>query len=303
MMTTDPRDAKKKGLGRGLSALLPTAAPPLARRVDSEKPTYFKAGIEQLYPSPEQPRRKFDDAQLAELAESIRVHGVIAPLVVRPRPASDGGGYFLIAGERRWRAAQRAGLHDVPVVVQEVDTQQAFERALVDNLQRTDLGPLEEAAAYQRLIDEFALTQEQVAERIGKDRSTVANSIRLLKLPPAVRQLVEDERLTMGHARALLGFERAAEMERAARTVVAKGLSVRATEALVKKAREPAEPAKRAESARAEKSANVRDLEERLTRALGGPVTISEDEPGKSGHIEIRYLSLDHLERVLDRLL
>ncbi|HEX4453339.1 MAG TPA: ParB/RepB/Spo0J family partition protein [Kofleriaceae bacterium] len=298
---TDPRDAKKKGLGRGLSALLPTApSPHSVRRLDSEKPTYFKAGIEQLYPSPEQPRRKFDEAQLAELAESIRVHGVIAPLVVRPRPASEGGGYFLIAGERRWRAAQRAGLHDVPVVVQEVDTQQAFERALVDNLQRTDLGPLEEAAAYQRLIDEFTLTQEQVAERIGKDRSTVANSIRLLKLPPAVRQLVEDERLTMGHARALLGFERAAEMERAARAVVAKGLSVRATEALVKKAREPAKPAA---AAKPEKSANVRDLEERLTRALGGPVTIREDEPGKSGHIEIRYLNLDHLERVLDRLL
>jgi ParB family chromosome partitioning protein len=299
-MMTDPRDAKKKGLGRGLSALLPTAAAPApVRRVD-DKPTYFKAGIEQLYPSPEQPRRKFDDAQLAELAESIRVHGVIAPLVVRPRPAADGGGFFLIAGERRWRAAQRAGLHDVPVVVQEVDTQQAFERALVDNLQRTDLGPLEEAAAYQRLVDEFSLTQEQVAARIGKDRSTVANSIRLLKLPPPVRQLVEDERLTMGHARALLGFERADEMERAARTVVAKNLSVRATEALVKKARTPS-PAKK--PAAPAKSPNVRDLEDRLTRALGGPVAITEDEPGKAGRIEIRYLSLDHLERLLDRLL
>jgi ParB family chromosome partitioning protein len=300
-MTTDPRDAKKKGLGRGLSALLPTASPPAAaRRIDADKPTYFKAGIEQLYPSPEQPRRKFDDAQLAELAESIRVHGVIAPLVVRPRPAAEGGGYYLIAGERRWRAAQRAGLHDVPVVVQEVDTQQAFERALVDNLQRTDLGPLEEAAAYQRLIDEFTLTQEQVAARIGKDRSTVANSLRLLKLPPAVRQLVEDERLTMGHARALLGLERADEMERAARAVVAKGLSVRATEALVKKARSPEPKPKTAAPA---KSANVRDLEERLTRALGGPVVIREDEPGKAGTIEIRYLDLDHLERLLDRLL
>jgi ParB family chromosome partitioning protein len=298
MMTTDPRDAKKRGLGRGLSALLPSAPPP-ARHVAAEKPTYFKAGIEQLYPSPEQPRRKFDEAQLAELAESIRVHGVIAPLVVRPRPASDGGGFFLIAGERRWRAAQRAGLHDVPVVVQEVDTQQAFERALVDNLQRTDLGPLEEAAAYQRLIDEFALTQEQVAERIGKDRSTVANSIRLLKLPAPVRQLVEDERLTMGHARALLGLEHADAIERAARTVVAKGLSVRATEALVKKTRTPAPDKKPAPA----KSPNVRDLEERLTRALGGPVTISEDEPGKAGRVEIRYLSLDHLERLLDRLL
>jgi len=300
-MMTDSRDVKKRGLGRGLSALLPTATPPAPiRTIAGEKPTYFLAGIEQLYPSPEQPRRKFADAQLEELADSIRVHGVIAPLVVRPRPAADGGGYFLIAGERRWRAAQRAGLHEVPVVVQQVDTQQAFERALVDNLQRTDLGPLEEAAAYQRLVDEFTLTQEQVAARIGKDRSTVANSIRLLKLPPAVRQLVEDERLTMGHARALLGFERADEMERAARTVVAKGLSVRATEALVKKARTPA-PAPRVPAPA--KSANVRDLEERLTRALGGPVAITEDEPGKAGRIEIRYLSLDHLERVLDRLL
>ena len=303
---TDARDPKKKGLGRGLSALLPTAPPPtasaaVARPTALEKPKYFSAGIEDLYPSPEQPRRKFDDAQLDELAESIRVHGVIAPLVVRPRPATDGGGYFLIAGERRWRAAQRAGLHAVPVVVQEVDTQQAFERALVDNLQRADLGPLEEAEAYQRLIDEFALTQDQVAQRIGKDRSTVANSLRLLKLPSAVRQLVEDSRLTMGHARALLGFDDAAEMERAARAVVGKGLSVRATEALVKQVREPKPDKPRA--AAPAKSANVRDLEERLTRALGGPVAITEDEPGKAGRIEIRYLSLDHLERVLDRLL
>ena len=154
------------------------------------------------------------------------------PLVVRPRPE---GGYYLIAGERRWRAAQRAGLHEVPVVVQEVDTQVAFERALVENVQRSDLGPLEEAAAFQRLVDEFGLTQDQVAERIGKDRSTVSNAIRLLKLPPVVRQMVEDERLSMGHARALLGLEEAAAIERAARTVVDKGLSVRATEALVKK--------------------------------------------------------------------
>jgi ParB family transcriptional regulator, chromosome partitioning protein len=301
----DPRDAKKKGLGRGLSALLPSAAPSRAPFVpsapDKARP-YFMAGIEDLYPSPEQPRRKFGESQLEELASSIRIHGVIAPLVVRPRPATEGGGYYLIAGERRWRASQRAGLHEVPVVVQEVDTQRAFERALVDNLQRADLGPLEEAAAYQRLVDEFSLTQDQVATRIGKDRSTVANSIRLLKLPASVRQLVEDERLTMGHARALLGFEHVDDMERAARAIVAKGLSVRATEALVKKARTPEKPARAPEAG---KSPNVRDLEERLTRALGGPVKISEDEPGKPGRgsIEIRYLSFDHLERLLDRLL
>lgn len=297
MATNDP---KKRGLGRGLGALLPTAAAPSAARTMPEgKRTYFLAGIEQLYPSPEQPRRKFDEAQLAELVESIRTHGVIAPLVVRPRPNAEG--YFLIAGERRWRAAQRAGLHEVPVVVQEVDTKGAFERALVDNLQRADLGPLEEAAAFQRLVDEFSMSHEQVAERIGKDRSTVANSIRLLKLPLPVRQLVEDQRLGMGHARALLGLDEPAAIEQAARIVVAKGLSVRATEELVKKQRSPAKAKPR--KAAVQKTASVRDLEERLTRTLGGPVTITEDEPGKAGRIEIRYLSLDHLERLLDRLL
>jgi ParB family chromosome partitioning protein len=259
--------------------------------------SYFAAGIEELYPSPEQPRRRFDEAKLGELADSMKVHGVIVPLVVRPRPE---GGYFLIAGERRWRAAQRAGLHDVPVVVQDVEQGTALERALVENLQRADLGPLEEAAAYQRLIEEFGLTQEAIAERIGKDRSTIANSIRLLKLPPPVRQLVEDERLSMGHARALLALDEAAAIERAARQVVDRQLSVRATEALVKKAKEPDD---RQPPAKPQKSASVRDLEERLTRALGGPVAITEDEPGKAGRIEIRYMNLDHLERLLDRLL
>jgi ParB family chromosome partitioning protein len=155
MMTSD---LKKRGLGRGLSALLPTAAAPSPIRMNmaDKSKTYFSAQIEDVYPGPEQPRTSFDDAELAELAESIKVHGVIVPLVVRPRPD---GGYFLIAGERRWRAAQRAGLHDVPVVVQEVDSQVAFERALVENLQRSDLGPIEEAVAFQRLVDEFGLTQ------------------------------------------------------------------------------------------------------------------------------------------------
>ena len=201
-------EAKKRGLGRGLSALLPGGPPagltrpapsaaPAAEPAPTRPRTYFAAGIEELHPGPEQPRRRFDDGKLGELAESIKAHGVIVPLVVRPRP---GGGYFLIAGERRWRAAQRAGLHAVPVVVQDVVQSVALERALVENLQRADLGPLEEAAAYHRLIEEFGLTQEAIAERIGKDRSTIANAIRLLKLPPAVRQLVEDDRLSMGHA-------------------------------------------------------------------------------------------------------
>ncbi len=323
-------EVKKRGLGRGLSALLPggpisplgqigpvgsggsgasgpgaTAAgrsthgsladtpPPAAAR----SKTYFAAGIEELYPSPEQPRRRFDETKLVELADSMKAHGVIVPLVVRPRPD---GGYYLIAGERRWRAAQRAGLHEVPVVVQDIAQGTAFERALVENLQRADLGPLEEAAAYQRLVDEFGLTQEAIAERIGKDRSTIANSIRLLRLPPPVRQLVEDERLSMGHARALLALDEPDAIERAARQVVDRQLSVRATEALVKHAKQPED---RRPPVKPQKSASVRDLEERLTRALGGPVAITEDEPGKAGRIEIRYMNLDHLERLLDRLL
>jgi ParB family transcriptional regulator, chromosome partitioning protein len=321
-------EAKKRGLGRGLSALLPnpspaamghtgpashgavhaaaaavaplgpTEAPAAVGMAAPARPrTYFAAGIEELYPSPEQPRRRFDDAKLGELADSMKAHGVIVPLVVRPRPE---GGYFLIAGERRWRAAQRAGLHEVPVVVQDVEQGVALERALVENIQRADLGPLEEATAYQRLADEFGLTQEAIAERIGKDRSTVANAIRLLKLPLPVRQLVEDERLSMGHARALLALDEPEAIERTARQVVERQLSVRATEALVKKGKEPED---RKPPARPQKSASVRDLEERLTRALGGPVAITEDQPGQAGRIEIRYMNLDHLDRLLDRLL
>jgi ParB family chromosome partitioning protein len=299
-------EMKKRGLGRGLGALMPsgpmTPAAPASQQVQAPAPTarsrtYFAAGIEELYPSPEQPRHKFDDVKLGELADSIKVHGVIVPLVVRPRPD---GGYFLIAGERRWRAAQRAGLHEIPVVVQDIEEGPALERALVENLQRADLGPLEEASAYQRLVDEFGLTQDEIAERIGKDRSTIANAIRLLKLPAPVRQMVEDEKLSMGHARALLGLEDASAIERAARSVIDRQLSVRATEALVKKTRAPEPATKPAPPA---KSASVRDLEDRLTRALGGPVKITEDEPGKAGSIEIRYMDLDHLERLLDRLL
>jgi ParB family chromosome partitioning protein len=282
----------------GISGVPAATGPAMTNGAAARPKTYFAAGIEELYPGPEQPRRKFDEVKLTELADSMKAHGVIVPLVVRPRPE---GGYFLIAGERRWRAAQRAGLHEVPVVVQEVAQGTALERALVENLQRADLGPLEEAGAYQRLVEEFGLTQEAIAERIGKDRSTIANSIRLLKLPAPVRQLVEDDRLSMGHARALLALDAPAEIERTARQVVDRQLSVRATEALVKKAKEP--PDTRPPVARPQKSASVRDLEERLTRALGGPVTITEDEPGKAGRVEIRYLNLDHLERLLDRLL
>jgi ParB family chromosome partitioning protein len=301
-MTNEPRKPGR-GLGRGLDALLPSAPAPAAAPPSGDKQrTYFQAQIEDVYPAPDQPRRRFVDAELDELAQSIRAHGIIMPLVVRPRP---GGGYTLIAGERRWRAAQRAGLHQVPVVVQDVDAREAFERALVENLQRSDLNPIEEAAAFHRLVDELGLTQDQVAERVGKDRSTIANAIRLLRLPPPVREMVEERRLSMGHARALLGVEGDADLETLARQVVAKSLSVRATEDLVRKQARPGKPDKddRRVPAPAGKSPAVRDLEERMTKSLGGPVTIVEDAPGKGGTVTVKYMDLDHLDRLLEKLL
>ncbi len=286
---------KRSPLGRGLSALLPSAPPPSTDRQAAQK-SYFRASIEEVYPNPDQPRKRFEEAELEELAQSIRAHGVIQPLIVRTRKE---GGFVLIAGERRWRACQRAGLTEVPVVVQDVSDREAFERALVENLQRSDLNAIEEAEAYSRLVCEYDYTQEQLAERVGKDRSTVANSLRLLKLPVETRKLVEDGKLSMGHARALLALESVDAIEVAARQVVARGLSVRATEALVRAklgTKTPPPPA-------APKSASVRDLENRLTKSLGSQVAMHEDKNGKGGLIEIRYADLDDLDRLLARLL
>jgi ParB family chromosome partitioning protein len=292
--------SKRPVLGRGLSALIPDAS--RAAAVAAAAPVnrdYFPAPIADIHPSPEQPRKRFAEPELAELAASIATQGIIQPLVVRARPD---GGYWLIAGERRWRAAQRAGLREVPVVVQKVSSRDAFERALVENLQRADLNPIEEAEAFQRLVSsEYGYTQEQVATRVGKDRATVANSLRLLKLPRGVRGMVEEGRLTMGHARALLALDSVGDIETAARTVAARGLSVRATEAMVRRRRE-GKPAAGKPEPRA-KSASVRDLENRLTQSLGAPVAISEDSPGASGTIQITYTDLDDLDRLLERLL
>ncbi|HTM22539.1 MAG TPA: ParB/RepB/Spo0J family partition protein [Kofleriaceae bacterium] len=309
---------KRRVLGRGLSALLPGSPvapvePEAGDDTDAAgetavlppppagKRAYFMAQIEEVYPSAEQPRKRFEEGQLVELADSIRAHGIIQPLIVRPRPERDGGGFLLIAGERRWRAAQRAGLAQVPVVVQEVDSTEAFERALVENLQRADLNPLEEAEAYRRLVDELGYTQEQIAERVGKERSTISNSLRLLKLPPAARKLLEEEELSMGHARALLGLEAADDIDTLARNVVARKLSVRATEELVRKRLRGGGDAAARPAAR--KSPAVRDLETRLTRALGAQVSLAEDKTGRGGTIEIRYVDLDDLDRLLERLL
>ncbi len=304
---------KRRALGRGLSALLPgtgagrAAAPAAAAAAAAAAESslhprarqYFQAGIEDIQPAPDQPRKRFAETELEELAQSIRAHGIIQPLIVRAR--SDGG-FVLIAGERRWRAAQRAGLAQVPVVVQDVSPKESFERALVENLQRSDLNPMEEAEAYARLVSEHGYTQEQVAERVGKDRSTVANSLRLLKLPPAVRERVEEGALSMGHARALLALESVADIEVVSRQVAARGLSVRATEALIRQ-RLKGDRAKTAPVVRPQKSAGVRDVENRLTKSLGAQVSLTEDANGKGGTIEIRYADLDDLDRLLERLL
>ncbi len=301
----NPPTNKRRALGRGLSALLPnTPTPAAARTQQAAARTYFRAPIEEVYPAPDQPRRRFAEEQLEQLAQSIRSVGIIQPLVVRTRSEADGGGWSLIAGERRWRAAQRAGLGDVPVVVLDVDSHEAFERALIENLQRADLNPIEEATAYLRLVESHSMTQEQVAERVGKDRSTVANSLRLLKLPDAVRHMVEEQQLSMGHARALLGLTTAGDMETVARTVVAKQLSVRATEALVRKrVRGDDGGARKQAGAAPKKSAAVRDLENRLTRSLGAQISLSQNTKGKGGRIEIRYMDLDDLDRLLEKLL
>jgi ParB family chromosome partitioning protein len=304
--TGDEAPAKRRALGRGLGALLPggpaqrVASPAADPNVHPRARTYFQAGIEDIHPAPDQPRKRFAEAELEELAQSIRAHGIIQPLIVRAR--SDGG-FVLIAGERRWRAAQRAGLPQVPVVVQDISPKESFERALVENLQRADLNPMEEAEAYARLVSEHGYTQEQVAERVGKERSTVANSLRLLKLPPSVRQKVEEGALSMGHARALLALESVADIEVVSRQVAARGLSVRATEALIRQ-RLKGHGAAAARTAPApQKSASVRDVENRLTKSLGAPVSLTEDSNGKGGTIEIRYADLDDLDRLLERLL
>jgi ParB family chromosome partitioning protein len=299
---------KRNALGRGLAALIPGAPPPgapaPATGIASRRPSdgTRTIAVEEIHPSPGQPRTRFDDARLDELAASIKAQGIIQPLIVRTRAQENGGGYELIAGERRWRAAQRAGLHEVPAVVRDVAPTQAFEMALVENLQREDLNPLEEAAGYQRLIEEFGYTQEQLSERVGKDRSTVANALRLLRLPESVRGLLGEGRLSMGHARALLGLEAAAAMETLARKIVASELSVRRVEELVRRARDGGKAPAPATAAPRTPSTSARDLAMRLTRTLGTRVEVLEVGQER-GQIAIHYHSLDQLDALLERLM
>ncbi|MBN2574840.1 MAG: ParB/RepB/Spo0J family partition protein [Deltaproteobacteria bacterium] len=287
---------KRQALGRGLAALIPSAG-----ETGNEASPREPAGgglrsldIESIHPSARQPRKHFDDGSLDELADTIRNQGIIQPLVVRSR---EKGGFELVAGERRWRAAQRAGLHQVPAVVRETSESQAFEMALIENLQREDLNPIEEAEAFQYMLAEHGHTQESLSQRVGKDRSTVANALRLLKLPPSVRAMVREGRLNMGHARALLGLESDQAIERLARQTASRGLSVRQVETLVKRERDgdarpvpsPVSPA-------------ARDLVRRLEQTLTTRVKLVQSTP-KRGRIEIHYGSLDELDAILAKIL
>ncbi len=284
-------DTKRRALGRGLDALLP-AAPPAAPSYGDK--SVFSCPVEKIIPQKGQPRQHFDAQRLEELAQSIREHGLIEPLVVRRVHGADQ--FELIAGERRWRAVQKAGLREALVVVKDVSPEAAFELALIENVQREDLNAIELAEAYERLLRDHGYTQEALADRVGKDRTTIANVLRLLKLPGRVRARVVSSQLSEGHARALLGAGDAAAIEQLAERVVRGGLSVRATEALVRAHTKPG-----AGSKGAQKSPSVRDLEQRLARALGTKVEVRDR--GNKGEVAIPYADLDALDRLIDKLL
>jgi ParB family transcriptional regulator, chromosome partitioning protein len=305
-VTDPPRKPISRGLGRGLDALLPVRSPPVPSSASPEKPASYGEGnvfscpLDKVVPNRGQPRQHFDADKLEELAQSIREHGLIEPLVVRRRAGADE--LEIIAGERRWRAAQKAGLREVLVVVRDVSAKDAYELALIENVQREDLDPIEFAEALDRLVREHGHTQETLATRLGKDRSTIANALRLLRLPAAVREKVVAGELSEGHARALLGAPSDGVLAALAEKVTRGRLSVRETERLVRASKSDEGKADGASGSKPKaKSASVRDLETRLERRLGTKVEV-HDRDGK-GEIAIRYSSWDELDRILDVIL
>ena len=278
---------KRPALGKGIGALLTSAS-------QDGRHKYFVCPVEDLKPHHQQPRKTFNDAKMAELVASIREKGVIQPLVVR----HTGDYYQIIAGERRWRAAQKAGLKEVPVVIQDVSEDWALEMALIENIQREDLNPIEEAEAYRNLMSSFDLSQEEVARRVGRERPTVANALRLLRLPMAIQQDVVSGLLSMGHARAMLPLESAARIKDVRDQAVKKQYSVRQTEALVKKLKGGAG---KTVPRKNRVDPELADLAARLQRSLGTKVNIQpQARGGKGGKIEISYYSPEELERLLE---
>ena len=290
---------KKMGLGRGLDALLGEAlrgdsmGAKSNSDMDSRGQGVATLSVIDIRPNPDQPRRHFADEKLDELAASIAKHGIIQPIIVRPFQ----GGYQIVAGERRWRAAQRAQLHDIPAIIRSFDDSETLEIALLENIQRQDLNPIEEAEAYKKLTELFGHSASELAELVHKSRSHVANMMRLLDLPPTLRDLVTEEKLSMGHARALLGSDNAVQL---AMLVIKNGLSVRATEALVQQERAP--KAKRTVSAGQPENADIRAVESHLGDLLGLRVRIAQKNARGAGAVTFEYGSLDQLDMLCQRL-
>jgi ParB family chromosome partitioning protein len=278
----------KRGLGRGLGALIPEM-----ETAEKERQGVSEIEIRLIDPNPNQPRREFDSEKLGELAESIREHGLVQPILVRPK---GDGRYEIVAGERRWRAAQLAGLTKVPALVREFTEQESMEIALIENLQREDLNPLEEAEAYRLLLDQFGLTQEELARRLGKSRPQISNTLRLLQLSAPVQGLVQSGQLSMGHAKVLLGVEDGALQLQLAELVVAKGLSVRELEGLIARATREEAPKRQ----KASLSVEMRAVESRLREHFGTPVRLQY--ANDKGKLEITFYGEEGLSRIMEAL-
>jgi len=276
----------RQALGKGLGALIPERS---AAELEGKKGFQF-CGVEEIQPNPFQPRKAFDEEQLQELAASIREKGILQPLLVRRK----GNSYELIAGERRWRAAQKAGMKEVPILVRDVSESEILELSLIENIQRENLNPIEEAEAFKGLVEQFHLTQEEISRKVGKDRTTIANTIRLLKLPIEIRESLASGAIAMGHARAFLSLETPEKQKLALQKVLSAGLSVRQTESLVNRLRSKSRPAP------ANRARELDPLVEELQRALGTKVKIVRQ--GKRGRIEIEFYSQDELDRIIDLL-
>ena len=281
---------KRFALGKGLGALLPDI-----EQVEPKNP--LSCGIEEITPNRSQPRKIFDESKLQELAESIKEKGVLEPLLVR-RTAQ---GYELIAGERRWRAAQKAGLKDIPIIVKEVEGREALEISLIENLQREDLNPIEAAEGFKRLIEEFSLSHEDLSKRVGKDRTTITNTLRLLKLPPEIKNQLLQNRITSGHARAILSLENNQKQKELCTLIIKKGLSVREAEILAKRWSEAPKKAASSGKIREELESQLKSLQDSLRKFLGTRVHIKPK--GQKGNIAIEYYSPEELERIVEAIL
>jgi len=281
---------KRIALGKGLGALLPELG-------QAEPRTLLYCGIEEILPNRAQPRKHFDESKLQELAESIKEKGILEPLIVRRTEQ----GYELIVGERRWRAAQKAGLKEVPVLVKETERRGALEISLIENMQREDLNPIEEAEAFKHLIEEFNINQEDLSKRIGKDRTTVTNTLRLLKLPLEIRDHLLQNRITSGHARAILSLENKEKQKELCALIIKRGLSVREVEAIAKRWSEKPEKSVAPTKKKGDLESQLSSLQDSMRKYLGTKVHISQK--GKRGKIEIEYYSHEDLERIVEAIL